>query len=100
MAMENFFMGEGERGATRLGCGCRYSELAVCQQTKIPMKPRCSFLAIVLLLFAAGCSTPASRISRHQEAFSEWPEAIQEKVRAGQIDLGFTPEQVRVALGD
>lgn len=52
------------------------------------------------MLLGASCSTPASRISRHQEAFSEWPEAIQEKVRAGQIDLGFTTEQVRVALGD
>ncbi|HEX2852383.1 MAG TPA: hypothetical protein VHO24_04025 [Opitutaceae bacterium] len=64
------------------------------------MKTRCAFLVIVVMLFGAGCSTPASRISRHKEAFSEWPAAIQEKVRAGQIDLGFTPEQVRVALGD
>jgi hypothetical protein len=58
---------------------------------------------VFLLLWAgvgAGCSTVDSRIARRSEAFSEWPAAVQEKVRAGQIDVGFTPEQVRVALGD
>jgi hypothetical protein len=50
-------------------------------------------------LFVAACSTPASRIAKNEGAFSEWPPAIQEKIRAGQIDLGFTPEQVRMALG-
>jgi hypothetical protein len=88
------------RDETRLDSGCRYSEPTACQQTKIPMTTCRSLFALTVLLFAAGCSTPASRISRNEEAFSEWPEAIQEKVRAGQIDLGFTPEQVRVALGD
>lgn len=50
-------------------------------------------------IFLAACSTPASRIAKNESAFSEWPPAIQEKIRAGQIDLGFTPEQVRMALG-
>jgi hypothetical protein len=57
-------------------------------------------LASAVLLFAAGCSTPASRISSHQAAFDTWPAAVQEKVRAGQVDVGFTAEMVRVALGD
>lgn len=52
------------------------------------------------MLICAGCSTPASRIARNETAFSEWPAAIQDKVRAGQIDLGFTPEQVKLALGE
>jgi outer membrane protein assembly factor BamE (lipoprotein component of BamABCDE complex) len=51
-------------------------------------------------LLVAGCSTPASRISKNESAFSEWPAAVQEKIRAGQIDLGFTPEQVKMALGN
>lgn len=58
---------------------------------------------VPVILFAGavvGCSTVDSRIAKRAEAFAEWPAAIQEKVRAGQIDLGFTPEQVRVALGD
>ena len=52
------------------------------------------------LLLAAGCATPASRISSHQAAFDTWPVAVQEKVRAGHIDVGFTAEMVRVAMGD
>jgi len=58
------------------------------------------FLATLLLLGATGCtSTPERRITKNDAAFSQWPAAVQEKVRAGQIDLGFTPEQVRTALG-
>ena len=63
---------------------------------KIPL----SLLAGLTLLTVAGCSSPASRIAKHQAAFAEWPAAVQEKVRAGQVDLGFTQEQVRVALGE
>jgi hypothetical protein len=104
MAMVKVFMSERSRGGeTWLGCDCRYSEHLPGQQTKIPiMKRRFPFgrLACALTLLAvAGCSTPASRISRNAAAFAEWPAAVQEKVRAGQIDLGFTPEQVRTALG-
>jgi hypothetical protein len=51
------------------------------------------------LLLVTSCSTPASRISKNQEEFFEWPVAVQEKIRAGEIDLGFTPEQVQMALG-
>jgi|EndMetStandDraft_4_1072995.scaffolds.fasta_scaffold356547_2 hypothetical protein len=56
-------------------------------------------LAILVLIGAAGCSSPASRISRNEAAFAQWPAAVQEKVRAGKIDVGFTQEQTRVALG-
>ncbi|MEY4941174.1 MAG: hypothetical protein RIQ93_2909 [Verrucomicrobiota bacterium] len=56
-------------------------------------------LAAVMLLFV-GCSTVDSRIAQNRAAFSSWPPAVQDKVVLGQIDLGFTPEQVRVALGD
>lgn len=57
-----------------------------------------SLLLAVLAL--AGCSTPASRIARHQRAFDSWPAEVREQVRAGKVSLGFTPEQVRVALGE
>lgn len=53
-----------------------------------------------LLLLAAGCSTIDSRISKHEAAFSQWPPAVQAQVRAGQVGVGFTQEQVAVALGD
>lgn len=60
-----------------------------------------SLLLIVAVGVAlAGCSTVDSRIARNREAFNTWPPAVQDKVVVGQIDIGFTPEQVRVALGE
>jgi len=58
-----------------------------------------TFVAALLALVFSGCSTPAGRITKNQEAFDSWPVEVREKVRAGQVDLGFTPEQVLVALG-
>jgi len=51
-------------------------------------------------LAVAGCSTVDSRIARNQPEFDSWPPALQQKVRAGQVDLGFTPAQVFMALGE
>jgi len=50
----------------------------------------------------AGCtvSSPATRIERHQAAFAAWPAAVQARVKAGQVDVGFTADMVRVALGE
>lgn len=50
-------------------------------------------------LFFAACSSPSSRISQNQAAFDSWPAAVQEKIRAGKVDTGFTAEQVTTALG-
>lgn len=61
------------------------------------------FLKLVPLLCALGlaaCATPASRISSQQGTFDSYPPEVQEKIRAGQVGIGFTPEQVRMALGD
>lgn len=58
------------------------------------------FAGALLVALGSGCSsTPDKRISKNPEVFQEWPVAIQEKVRSGQVDLGFTPEQVKMALG-
>ncbi len=63
---------------------------------------RTLLLAVVVAaaLTATGCSTVDSRIAKRRAAFDTWPPAVQEKVVAGQIDVGFTTEQVRVALGE
>ena len=50
-------------------------------------------------LTLAACASTDSRIRDHQAAFDHYPPAIQQKIRAGQIDLGFTPEMVEMALG-
>ncbi len=47
-----------------------------------------------------GCqSTPASRIAKKQAVFFSWPAYTQEKIRAGQIEVGYTPQQVELAKG-
>ncbi len=62
----------------------------------------CLPLAVILgLLLAAGCaSTPESRIHRNQEFFDTLPVADQARIRGGRIDLGYSPDMVRIALGD
>jgi hypothetical protein len=64
------------------------------------MKKTKSPLLVLVALALAGCSTVDSRIAKDQPAFDSWPPAVQQKVRAKQVDLGFTPAQVFVALGE
>ncbi len=52
-------------------------------------------------MFGAGCaSTPDRRIAADRELFESWPQAVQERVAVGEVELGFTQPQVRMALGD
>jgi hypothetical protein len=59
---------------------------------------RALFLTAALAM--AACSTPQSRVKRHQAAFDAAPAAAQQKMLAGEVDIGFTPDQVLIALGD
>jgi hypothetical protein len=55
----------------------------------------------MLVLLLAGCvTTPAERIEKDRTAYASWPPAVQARVRAGEIAPGFTPAQVRMALGE
>ena len=58
------------------------------------------FLTVIGLLLAAGCATPAARIERHPEVFNHLAPADQQLIREGKVGLGFTPEMVKLALGD
>lgn len=53
----------------------------------------------VLVAIAAACSSPSARIRRQKAAFDAYPPAVQERIRAGQVEVGYTPEQVTLALG-
>ena len=66
------------------------------------MKRVISVSAILAAALAGGCvgSTPATRIEQRPAVFRAWPEAVQAKVRAGQVEVGFTPDMVRMALGE
>jgi hypothetical protein len=52
-----------------------------------------------LPLLLAACSTPSSRIKSNRAAFDAAPPEIQEKMRAGRVDVGMTADQARIALG-
>jgi hypothetical protein len=64
------------------------------------MKQITFFFALVSVVALTACSTVGSRISQHRASYETWPPAVQQKVGAGQVDVGFTTEQIRVALGD
>ncbi|MDB5986558.1 MAG: hypothetical protein JWR16_1611 [Nevskia sp.] len=51
-------------------------------------------------LLLGACASTDSRIRDQQTAFDTYPPAVQQKIRAGEIDVGFTPEMTRMALGD
>jgi len=58
------------------------------------------FFALLLAL-ALGCaSTPARRIESDPEPFASYVTEDQEKIRNGQVALGFDEDQVRYALGE
>ncbi len=57
-------------------------------------------LILSALLFIAGCaSTPAARISKKQSAFDAYPAEVQNKIRAGTVEVGFTAEMAEMAAG-
>lgn len=61
--------------------------------TRIPAVP------LLLAAVLAACATPQSRIKKHQSDFDSYPPAVQQKIRDGQADVGFTKEQAAMALG-
>ncbi len=63
---------------------------------------RLRILGCLLLLAAVlgGCASgPSARIKQDPEAFASFPQDVQENVRAGEIELGYTEEMVEMALG-
>jgi hypothetical protein len=71
------------------------------RKPKSTMRPIASALCLASVALLAACSsTPDSRIAKSQAAFADYPAAVQQKVRAGEVDVGFTPEMVRLALGE
>lgn len=56
-------------------------------------------LAAALFSLTACQSTPEKRIARQAEAFAAMSPETQEKIRAGRVEVGFTPLQVQLAKG-
>lgn len=47
-----------------------------------------------------GCASPESRIKKNPELFNSFPPDVQERVRKGEADIGYTKDMVRIALGE
>jgi hypothetical protein len=60
---------------------------------------RCAGIALVSIATLA-CSTTNSRIKNEQALFDSYPPQIQQNLRNGVIEVGYTPEMVRMALGN
>jgi len=58
------------------------------------------WLAVAALGLAGCATTPESRVEKNAAAVATWPADVQAQVRAGKVAIGFTPEQVRVAVGE
>jgi hypothetical protein len=52
------------------------------------------------LLALAACGTPGSRIKAHKELFASYPPEAQARIKAGEVDVGFTGDMVRLAMGE
>jgi len=60
-----------------------------------PLLLTCAVLAV-----SSGCTTPQTRINQNPEVFARLSPSDQQLIREGKVAVGFTPEMVRLALGD
>lgn len=53
----------------------------------------------LLLIALISCSTPESRIEKDPSTYSAFPAKVQNKVKEGKIDIGYTTDMVCIAWG-
>ena len=59
-----------------------------------------SVLLGIAAIALTACNTTGSRIRRQQELFDSYPPEVQQNIRDGGIEVGYTREMVVMALGD
>ncbi len=67
------------------------------------MKSKSKLLAsclVICIVISLSCSSPDSRIRKNQELFDSYPAEVQKNISAGKVDIGYTEDMVRMALGD
>jgi hypothetical protein len=64
------------------------------------MKTVAIILGLSALAFFSGCATPAARIEKNPEIFAKLTPTDQQTIREGKVAIGFTPEMVKLALGE
>jgi hypothetical protein len=63
------------------------------------MKTRTFVLPVLLAAALSACATTQSRIRKHQAEFDSYPPAVQQKIKDGKVEVGFTQQQAAMALG-
>lgn len=64
------------------------------------MKTRVLWMIVPLVLLAGCATTPDQRIAQNQATFAQLPPDVQQNLRAGRIDIGYTDQMVLIALGE
>lgn len=65
------------------------------------MRPLRTVLCLASAALLAACSTtPEQRIAKNTAFFDTLPPPVRQKIRAGEVEIGFTPDMVRLALGE
>ena len=64
------------------------------------MRPIHTLTVFACLILLAACASPESRIADNRTTFERYSPEVQQKIKAGQVDVGFTPEMVIMALGE
>jgi hypothetical protein len=57
-------------------------------------------LCAVAAAALAACATPASRIERNPAVFATYPPEVQENIRKGIVEVGYTTDMVFIAKGE
>ena len=70
-------------------------------QPPLPMhlRPLALLIGLTAPLLFSGCNTAAVRVLTNYEAFSQLDPKVRANILRGRIELGYTPEMVRLALG-
>lgn len=61
-----------------------------------------SIFPVLISFLWVGCAsrTPDQRIARDADLFETYSPAIQQSIRAGKVEVGFTEAMVRMAMGE
>ena len=63
------------------------------------LRPLASLIGLVAPLFFSGCNTAAVRVLTNYETFSKLDPKVRANILRGRVEIGYTPEMVRLALG-
>jgi hypothetical protein len=63
------------------------------------LRPLALLVGLVVPLLFSGCNTAAVRVLTNYETFSKLDPKVRADILRGRVELGYTPEMVRLALG-